>query len=276
MGRDLYADEPVYRRAVDQCSEIVSPWIGESLSAIIYRARANRFDPFDRQLHSNPAICAVQYGVATWLRSRGAVPDAVYGYSLGHLMAEVVAGSLSLEDGLRISVRLAELAEARLPPGGMLAILAPPESFPGVWLAARNFPTHFVVAGDAVTLDDLEASLRARHVGLQRLPLRHAFHCPAVDPIEPELAVSVAACRYDEPRVPIIERKGVWDAVRQPVDFQATVAALEARGPWRYVDVGPSGTLATFVKYNVPAGRASDIVSTATPFDRAVKNVSGL
>ena len=132
------------------------------------------------------------------------------------------------------------------------------------------------MAGDAVTLDGLEASLRARRVGLQRLPIRHAFHCPAVDPIEQELQASVAACRFGEPRVPIIERKPVWDAVRQPVNFQATVTALEARGPWRYVDVGPSGTLATFVKYNLAPGRAADIVSTATPFDRAVKNVSGL
>jgi bacillaene synthase trans-acting acyltransferase len=273
MGRDLYATDPVFRRTVDACSDMLEPYLGQSLSDIIYGNGQDRFAPFDRLLHSNPAICAVQYGVAESLKARGCRPDMLLGYSLGCIGSDIVAGALSAHDGLRIAVRLAELSEQRLPVGGMLAVLAAVETFPGTWTAAHNFATHFVVAGTSAPLAEAEARLAARQVFVQRLPVRHAFHCPLIDPIEGDFSAFAAMCPARAPAIPVIGRRSAWDAIRQPVNFKATIAELESRGSYRYVDIGPSGTLATFVKYNLRPDSRSEIASTVTPFDRAVQNM---
>jgi acyl transferase domain-containing protein len=273
MGRDLYAADPILRSAVDACSGIVAPIIGESLADIIYRERPDRFAPFDRLLHSNPAICAVQYGVAETLKARGLWPDRVLGYSLGCITAEIVTGALSLHDGLRMAILLAELSERHLPPGGMLAVLGDPESFPDTWLAAHNFATHYVLAGTPPALAAASARLTERGVSVQALPVRYAFHCPLIDPIRDAFTAFAATCLMREPAVRVINRRSPWEAIRQPVDFKATIEALEACGAYRYVDIGPSGTLATFVKYNLRRGSGSTIASTVTPFDRALVNI---
>lgn len=40
-----------------------------------------------------------------------------------------------------------------------------------------------------------------------------------------------------------------WDAIYAPIQFAKTIRKLELQGSWRYIDLGPSGTLATFLKY---------------------------
>jgi bacillaene synthase trans-acting acyltransferase len=276
MGRDLYASDDVFRRAVRACSDILEPVLHASLIDEIYRPRDDRFAPFDRLLYANPAICAVQYGVAEALRARGCRPDYVLGYSLGTITAQIVAGALALEDGLRMAVKLAELTEDRVLSGGMLAVLKAPEPFDGAWIAARNFATHFVLAAESETLAAIEQRLAAERVSIQRLPVRYPFHCPLIDPIADDFAAFVAAVPQRTPTVDVLAPRSVWDAIRQPVDFQATVCDLEARGGWRYVDLGPSATLATFVKYNRRPGSPSEIFSTVTPFDRAAEHLDRL
>ena len=276
MGHELYVRDVVFRRAVDACSELLEPVLHVSLIDEIYRPRAGGSPPFDRLLYSTPAICAVQYGIAEVLRARGFAPDYVLGYSLGSITARVVAGLLSLEDGLRVAVQLAELTEAGVSRGGMLAVLKEPEEYAGTWLAARNFATHFVVAGPDDALAAVERRLQAGNVTIQRLAVRYPFHCPLIDPIEREFTSFVASRRQTPADVDVLGADSIWQAVREPIDFAATVAGLEARGPYRYIDVGPSGTLATFVKYNLRPGSASETATTVTPFDQALYNFRDL
>jgi bacillaene synthase trans-acting acyltransferase len=291
MGKDLYDAEPVFRRAMDACSEILQPMIGVSLSELLYRPRADRFAPFDRTLYSSPSICCLQYAVARLLRARGCEPDRVLGYSLGEVSAAMIAGVLSLEEGLRTAVHLAQLLETDAPEGGMLAVLATPgmvrqrpELFAGTWITAYNFPTHFVLSGAPAAIGRVERSLGGDRVSYQRLPVRYAFHSPLIDSVGAALRQYLATLAYGPPGVELISTAGagagldsspagLWSVVRQPLDFVRTIEAIERQGPHTYVDLGPSGTLATFVKYNLPADSQSQIASTVTPFGRAVSNL---
>jgi len=58
----------------------------------------------------------------------------------------------------------------------------------------------------------------------------------------------------------------MWATFRQPVEFGATVRGLLAKGDFHFLDVGPSGTLATFVKYLLPADSASKFSDVINPF----------
>ena len=291
MGRDLYESEPAFRRAMDECAELLAPALGLRLTDEIYRERADRFAPFDRTLHSSPAIVAMQYATARALRARGYAPDAVLGYSLGEVSAGIVAGALSLEGGLLLAVRMAELMEADASEGAMLAVLddadmveREPARFEGAWIGARNFDGHFVLSGRPEAIGRIEAELAPAGVGVQRLPVRHAFHSPMIESAGPGVRDAVASTATapaaidmisasDGRAFRVITSDDMWATVREPVRFDGTVAAIEARGGCRYVDVGPSGTLATFVKYALPPDSVSEIASTVTPFGAAAKNL---
>ena len=64
----------------------------------------------------------------------------------------------------------------------------------------------------------------------------------------------------------------IWAAVRQPVEFARTIEGLTAGGGARFVDLGPSATLATFVKYLAAPGDGSTrprrIVTSSPPPSR--------
>jgi hypothetical protein len=64
--------------------------------------------------------------------------------------------------------------------------------------------------------------------------------------------------------------------VRKPIEFERTIAELEKRGPRYYVDVGPAGTLATFLKYALPSTSASRMYSILSPFGTELKNYDRL
>jgi len=287
MGQELYRSEPVFRRAMDLCDEMLRPLLGLRLTDVIYAQRGDPHAPFDRVLHSSPAILAVQYAMARVLRARGQSPDLVLGYSLGEISAGILAGALALEDGLRLAVRMAELLERSAPPGAMLAVLgdralmaAHPEWFAEAEVAGRNFDGHFVLSGRPEVMARVEAKLGAAGVSVQRLPVAFAFHSsqlgavgPALRQLLGEVAVVPAAVDMMSASDGRISRTlsadGLWATLSGPVDFQATLARLATQGPRRYVDIGPSGTLATFAKYGLPKSAGAEIVATVTPYGDA-------
>ncbi len=74
---------------------------------------------------TQPAIFAVQMGLANLLQSWGLQPDVVLGHSVGQYAAACVAGIMSWEDGLYLISERGRLI-GELPPGGrMLAVFAP-------------------------------------------------------------------------------------------------------------------------------------------------------
>jgi acyl transferase domain-containing protein len=284
----------VFRSTLDTCSEILAPRLGVRLADEIYRARPDRFAPFDRTGHSSPAILAVQLGVARLLEARGRQPDLLLGYSLGELTAGVVAGAIALEHALEVAVRMAEVLEERVPPGAMLAVLADaalaeqrPDWFEGIWVAARNFPGHFVASGPPGAIARLEARLVEAQLSVQKLPVEYAFHSPLIEPAGEGTRAALRAAPLAPAAVEMVsatdggrswrlDEAGLWRTFSGIVRFDLALPALEARGPFRYIDLGPSGTLATFVKYALPPGSGSEVAATVTPFGTARQNLERL
>ena len=62
----------------------------------------------------------------------------------------------------------------------------------------------------------------------------------------------------------------------RPNDFDLTIQMLEKRASYTYLDLGPSGTLATFVKYNLHNQSCSKSFSILNPFGQDVRNLEKL
>src|SRR5262249_41895452 len=99
MGRQLLADEPVFRDVLHRCDALIAG-LGSGWSLL----RELTADEPDSRLNetaiAQPAIFAVQAGLAGLWRSWGVEPDALVGHSVGEVAAAYAAGVLSLEDAV--------------------------------------------------------------------------------------------------------------------------------------------------------------------------------
>jgi acyl transferase domain-containing protein len=294
MGRELYAGEPVFRQFMKRADHLVQELINESLVEVIYRERANRFEPFHRLLHSHPAIFIFECAIAEVLVGRGLCPDYLLGYSLGEYACLVVSGAISFEDALVALIKQAELVEYCVPRGQTLAILDSadlierhPEAFRRCTAIAYNSPRNFVVSALPEGLTELQQFLKKRGILSVELPLDYPFHTPHVDVLKTVSETILSRVPVSSPQIPIItakqgaflnepSAKHLWDATRNLVDFAKTIRQLETSGPYLYVDLGPSGSMATAVKYNLHQGSESELLIVSSPFGHEEKNLESL
>jgi amino acid adenylation domain-containing protein len=265
MGRELYELEPVFRREIDRCAELLEPHLGADLRQVLYpREESEEAALRLRQTAwAQPALFAVEYALAVLWMHWGVHPQALLGHSIGEYAAACLAGVFSLEDALALVAARGRLLQA-LPPGAMLAVpLDEAEVAPlagtELAIAAVNRPGTCVVSGPAAAVEALAQALGGRGVACQPLHTSHAFHSAMMDPaLEPFLA-AVRRARLRPPQVPLLSNlTGRWLApgeatdpsywvrhLRGTVRFAAGVAEL-LRDPDRLLlEVGPGNALAT-------------------------------
>src|SRR5690606_8727319 len=65
-----------------------------------------------------------------------------------------------------------------------------------------------------------------------------------------------------------------WQVIRRPIAFDRAFAGCEDAHPGAvYLDVGPSGNMATYARYNLPAGEHYRVLPLVTPFGRDFDNI---
>lgn len=296
MGQELYSRNLVFRRCMDEFSEVALPFLGVHLAHKICCASDPESDLFVKTRYTNPALFMFNYAVATTLESSGVRPDELLGYSLGELTAAAYNENVDRFDLFVRLIRASFALEEHSPGGGMLAVLDSPqlwelhpEWFGSTSLASVNCSRSFVVSGPANVLEKLQAQLQASDILCQRLPVMQAFHSPWIDPAKPSVIREISALPWIAwGRFPIYsctapgisEAKSsssgrFWDAMRQPVLFETALRHLEASGPKLYIDVGPSGTLAAFVKIAVGSSSSSEALPIIDRFgfnERGLQN----
>lgn len=292
MGKELYEKHARFRLWMNLCDEITQPLIGESLVDVIYRTKKIS-EPFDNVTHSNPALISIQYCLAQVLMEANVRPDYLIGYSLGEITASIVGGAVSLESGLQLAVDFGKILEKETEPGAMLAIIDSPDImdkyssiFTDCTLTGKNFSNNFVVSGRQETIEQLERNLGQKNIGRLKLPVNYGFHTGMMDPIESSFRNLVRRLSIQSLRVPVIscqlttiveeiDEHHFWDVVRQPVNFAQTVEKLDSQnGDTIYFDVGPSGSLATSIKYLLCNDSRSRALETLNQFGRDLLSMS--
>jgi amino acid adenylation domain-containing protein len=281
MAREIYETEPVFRKAVDLCAEILRPHLNEDLRSILYPAdTAAQANPsrITETMFAQPAIFTIEYALAQLWMHWGIRPQAMLGHSVGEFVAACLAEVFSLEDSLALIAARGRMMQ-KLPRGGMLSVRLPESELRSqlnstLALAAVNSPALCVVAGPLEALNAFEDALKSKGVACRPLLTSHAFHSSAMDPILDQFASRVAQAKLRSPQIPFISGiSGTWITAQQAMDptywarhlratvqFSAGVVELKKNAAGILLEVGPGNALSTLARQHSPAtnGHAAD------------------
>ena len=270
MAQQLYRSEPVVRRTIDACAEILRPELNADIRQLLFPTasrRASRADELRDTRWAQPALFVVAYALAELWQSWGVRPAAMIGHSVGEYVAATLAGVMSLQDALALIARRGQLISA-LPRGAMLAVMAPADEVArhicdDVSIAAINSPGLTVLSGTELAIDAVASALTSAAILSRPLHTSHAFHSAMMDPILAEFEAQVARVTLSTPQRPMVAaltgqwagdevtRPQYWRAqIRQTVRFADAVrTALQVRAGETpvFLEVGPGNALATFV-----------------------------
>ena len=265
MGRELYAQEPVFASALREVDSLFRERAGWSILDALLAPEAS--SQMARNAIAQPANLLLQVGLVTQLRAWGFEPDAILGHSVGEVAAAWAAGCLSLEDAVTVSVHRSRLQQRAAGTGGMLAVGLGREELPALLgdsaavLAADNAPDLVTLAGPKAELARIAALAEARGLFARPVRVEVPYHSPLLDPIREELLESLAHINPRPPRVPLFSTltgapvQGAvhdahywWQNTRQPVRLRdATGAALDA-GHRLFIELGPHPVLAPSIQ----------------------------
>ncbi|TQM77776.1 acyl transferase domain-containing protein [Saccharothrix saharensis] len=256
MGRDLYAAEPVFRDAIDECERALSPHVDWSLVDVLGGGSLDRVDVVQ------PALFAVMVALARLWRSVGVEPDVVVGHSQGEIAAAHVAGALSLADAARVVALRSKALVAISGRGGMVSLGLSAEQATDhlarwggrLTVAVVNAPGSVVVSGDDDALDELLAG--AGDIRARRLPVDYAAHSAQVEAIRDRLLADLADITPTSGTVPfhsavtgeVVDTAGLdagywYRNLREPVLFERAARAVAASGSPVFVEVSPHPVL---------------------------------
>lgn len=285
MAADLYDNNPLFRKTMLELDEIARSVNGKSIVSEIYHPEKTAKDWFDETIYTHPAIVMVEYALAQVLADQGIKPDYVLSTSMGSFAGAAVSGAFTIEQSLTCAIKQAE-ALAISGTGNMIAVVEKvslfdeqPELHKNSYLGGINFENHFVVTSTNRKAEVVEAFLR-KNYKYQLLNITTPFHSPLIDPSENTymdfLQTTQWGLEQSKSDVPLVccingeiinslDMSYTWQAIRQPILFQNAIKYMESIGKFHYIDVGPSGTLAAFVKYNVDRKSIPKIASILGP-----------
>ena len=203
------------------------------------------------------------------LRGAGIEADVVAGHSLGEYAAAHAAGSLGLEDAVRLVAerdRLMNEAAAENP-GGMVALIgADPaevvraaEEADGVVVAANfNTPRQTVISGEKGALGSVAEKVRGRKVELN---VAGAFHSPLMLEASRAMNAMLAEVALRDPAIPIVGasdggvlatagdvRLALSNQMLSPVRWVAVIERFASLGVEEIFEAGEDGTLTRMLR----------------------------
>lgn len=287
MGKELYLENAGFRYWMSKLNDLICRNFGISIIDEIYNPTVNRTDKFDNITYTHPAIFMIEYSLAQMLIESGIEPDYLLGASLGEFTAAAITGVLALDKSLECIFRQVELLKSLCQSGGMMAIIHHVDLydecavFLDSELAAYNYPEHFVIAGTKQKISEVAAYLKNKEVFHYILPVTYGFHSSNIDPIKSQYLKILSSYSFKKPEIPIISAslssrvkaaspEYFWNVARKPIFFQETIIKLEESFDFAYIDLGPAGTLANFVKRNLNGESSSQVYDILTPFGQDI------
>ncbi|MGO9510380.1 MAG: SDR family NAD(P)-dependent oxidoreductase [Mycobacterium sp.] len=263
MARELFETEPVFADAVTRCADVVDGIMPRSLLDVLFNTESDNEEALRHTAFTQPALFAVEMGLARLWQSWGIEPDVVLGHSVGQYAAACVAGVFTLEDGARLLAERGRLFGSLAEGGRMVAVFADAERVealteecPRVSVAAYNGP-NMVLSGTGTDLEQIVTRCGDDGIRCSWLDTSHAFHSELLEPVLGEFESYAARFEFAVPTLPLVcNRTGAVLASaaplnaeywrrhsRQPVQFAESICTVAALGCTVLMEIGPQPIL---------------------------------
>lgn len=267
MGRQLFAEKPIYRDVITRCDALIQARAGWSL---IEHLNASEDDSrMGETWLAQPANFALQIALAALWRSYGVEPDAIVGHSAGEAAAFYEAGVYSLEDAITIIVERSRLQHQCSGTGTMLAVSLTEAdaqkriaAFEGrISIAAINSSNAMTLAGDQEPLEALASELTEAGIFTKFLDVDVPYHSAKMEPIKEELLACLANIQAQSAKLPVyltgrdaiaegyeLDAEYWWENVRNSVRFKDAITHLANNNYHLFLELGPHPVLGYSIK----------------------------
>ncbi|WP_027214115.1 type I polyketide synthase [Burkholderia sp. WSM2232] len=264
IGAGLYKDNRLFNRFVNECLKRLDPTLAtEVLSAI-----KGEHPEIVRHRHGQLAHFVFLYSLAKVWMELGQRPDVVIGHSLGEHVAAVIAGVMSVEDGLKAVEARGRLFDTQTPPGAMLATAASVKELHGLFefgsdlfIAGINGPEQTVLSGTAEAVAKAEAKMMAMGRRVSRLNTYNTpGHTPLLSSMRTGFAAALSGLHFEPPTIQLISTltgktaaddiasvEHWLDLVERPVVFADALNQL-ADQDCIFLEVGPGAALSNLAR----------------------------
>jgi amino acid adenylation domain-containing protein len=264
MGLGLYETSMIYKSAFDNCCAIFEKVAGYDIKEIIFN-ESNK-EKLNNTVYTQPALFIIEYSLARTLIEMGYKPSRLIGHSIGEYVAATIAGIFTLEDGLKIIAKRADLMN-KLPAGVMMSVAFELhivqqhlEKFE-LDVAAINGKSSIVVAGSEREIIKYQSFLEICNIGCVVLKTSHAFHSRMMEPVVSEFGKFLDTIPKKIPSIPFfssvsekqddpeLQTSTYWaEHLRNTVRFAPALSKLISQGPVLLLEVGPKNTLTNLSK----------------------------
>lgn len=266
MLQELYQEEPIVREVFNRADKT----LGRSISDLCFNGTQE-----DLNLTHNTQPCVLTADLASGelLRSKGIVPEAVAGFSLGEYAALSFAGAITQDDVFPMVQVRADAMQDAVPAGqGAMAALIGKESVQAAEIcelvksgyvipANYNSPVQTVISGETSAVDEAVSIAEERGITCMKLAVSAPFHCELMRPAAEKLAELFKSKSFSNPTIPVymnVDGKSIEDGskiaellVKQamsPVQWEKTLQNMKEAGIDTFIECGPGRTLSGLVK----------------------------
>ena len=275
MGRELYFNQPLFRKYVDEGEVILREELHIDLLSILFPvAESIEHEEkkigkpnIDQTIVAQPAIFIIEYALAQLLMSWGIKPQVMIGHSVGEYVAASLSGVFKFEDALKIVAKRGQLIQ-NLPPGAMIAVnLAEPELVEilpaNIEIAAINSPKLCVVSGPIKDLCKFEQYLKKNNIYYKKLSTSHAFHSKMMLPMKEAFTKVFDGVELRKPIRPFVSTvTGSWITEEEAQDYDywvdhamktvrfsdSVLKLLNSDIEHIFIEVGPGHSLGSALK----------------------------
>lgn len=295
MGKDLYMLFPKAREIFNRADE----YLGWKITDVMFNGTEEQLM---ETKNTQPSVFV--YEVALAMSQEEMVPDVVAGHSLGEFAALVIAGAISLEDGLKLVLNRAligqKVSDAAPVKTGMGAVIGLPDEYvskriqeiwnetgEAIYFANHNGPGQVVITG---TKKGVRLACKAfmKEGAKKAVPLAigGSFHSPFMNEAKKELGQIIESVEFRRPRIPIYQcvdakphispielKTNLIEHITSSVLWTDMVNNMDTDGVKDYYEVGTDDTLQKIVKRMKPDALVSSLLHIPT-YDGLIRDYS--
>lgn len=284
MGQDLF-NLPEGREILETSDRV----LGKDWSRVMFEGPE---EVLRQTENTQPALLLVSAAAVKAVQSAGIQPAYVAGHSLGEYSAHLAAGSLTLEEAVKVVRQRGELMQAAMPAGkgSMAAILGLDTSKveeacreackAEEWVGPANYncPGQVVISGETSAVQRAIEKAKAR--GAKRgmlLAVSGAFHSPYMKSVGEKLRPILEQVNWKTPIYPVIANinaqaiqesdpiiESLVSQVSAPVLWEQSIRYLQEQGVDTFLELGSGKVLTGLVKKIAPEATLLNVNNLAS------------